>query len=444
MSSGRERRAAARQEAQRSRRLQRAPTLKDLTSSVTGASPAKSAKSPPPVSAGNRDSSPTSPTRALPTRASAALRFNRNGWGEPSRGSWVVGSTPPFKEFTGDAKWAENLQITVASAHRFLVDMETGLKDGPVQLVREWERPRPHWEDKQEVFGDKGQAVEQAMAQARRRREAQKEGQPPPTNRKSLDGSWPQLIEKVAVAGGERAILAPLLSIDRLPGTLMVRVLGCRGLLPGDSNGLSDPFVKLSITERSGVSHDGSRQTKTRPRTLDPQFGETFYFSLTDAEGSTGEASNAYLRASVFDANRGSADELLGDLTIPLELELGGWHNGGNVDKAFPLGDSNRRQKPKGKAFREATARQRAGKDVYGFIQLRLEWTIDDGMRSQPPESTPPGTPKAGGEAATMRVRVPAGLSAGQTFQVKTADGRLLETRVPEGVSAGDEMTFWA
>ena len=42
-----------------------------------------------------------------------------------------------------------------------------------------------------------------------------------------------------------------------------------------------------------------------------------------------------------------------------------------------------------------------------------------------------------------MRVQVPAGLQ-GETFQVKTADGRLLEMRVPEGVSAGEEMTFRA
>ena len=65
-------------------------------------------------------------------------------------------------------------------------------------------------------------------------------------------------------------------------------------------------------------------------------------------------------------------------------------------------------------------------------------------MRNRPPGSTPSGTSKAGGGGATMRVRVPAGLSTGQTFQVKTADGRLLEMRVPEGVSAGEDMTFRA
>ena len=64
-------------------------------------------------------------------------------------------------------------------------------------------------------------------------------------------------------------------------------------------------------------------------------------------------------------------------------------------------------------------------------------------MRNRPPGSTPSGTSKAGGGGATMRVRVPAGLQ-GETFQVKTADGRLLEMRVPEGVSAGEDMTFRA
>ena len=63
---------------------------------------------------------------------------------------------------------------------------------------------------------------------------------------------------------------------QRPAGTLFVSVLGCRGLLPADSNGLADPFVELSLQVGEGGGAVARRsvnppvRTRAVPGTLDP------------------------------------------------------------------------------------------------------------------------------------------------------------------------------
>ena len=58
-------------------------------------------------------------------------------------------------------------------------------------------------------------------------------------------------------------------------GQLRIRLLRARGLAAADSNGKSDPYAKVY------VRHAGKEQEKkstTKPKTLDPEWNETFTF----------------------------------------------------------------------------------------------------------------------------------------------------------------------
>jgi hypothetical protein len=153
-----------------------------------------------------------------------------------------------------------------------------------------------------EVFGERDQALEQAMFRARQRRNGEKNA----TKKRAQatlasgggGGSERAMAAEDVVApfqellaagfGGapaRDAVLrtAPLLSNTRPAGTLTVRVVNCRELLAADSGArFSDPYVSLSVSgaRDAGGSVIRPRKTKQMPRQLSPAFNEAFEFEL--------------------------------------------------------------------------------------------------------------------------------------------------------------------
>ena len=67
----------------------------------------------------------------------------------------------------------------------------------------------------------------------------------------------------------------------------MVHIVGGAGLLSADSNGLSDPYVKVRLPKVGGGEH--KKETKVIKKTLAPLWDERFYFpgKLADFVGQT-------------------------------------------------------------------------------------------------------------------------------------------------------------
>ena len=70
-------------------------------------------------------------------------------------------------------------------------------------------------------------------------------------------------------------------------GQLVVHIVGGAGLLSADSNGLSDPYVKVRLPKVGGGEH--KKETKVIKKTLAPLWDERFYFpgKLADFVGQT-------------------------------------------------------------------------------------------------------------------------------------------------------------
>eukprot|EP01119_Soliformovum_irregulare_P019013 TRINITY_DN593_c0_g1_i4.p1 TRINITY_DN593_c0_g1~~TRINITY_DN593_c0_g1_i4.p1 ORF type:complete len:657 (-),score=175.68 TRINITY_DN593_c0_g1_i4:386-2356(-) len=107
--------------------------------------------------------------------------------------------------------------------------------------------------------------------------------------------------------------------INHLPSALFVSVLAARNLASKDTNGLSDPYVKLTLGHKS-------KKTKIIKKELNPVFNEDFEFALDgDSE----------LCVTVWDWDRLSSNDFMGEVTIPLEH----LHPNVVMDQWFTLND---------------------------------------------------------------------------------------------------------
>ncbi|KAJ3602954.1 hypothetical protein NHX12_030698 [Muraenolepis orangiensis] len=118
---------------------------------------------------------------------------------------------------------------------------------------------------------------------------------------------------------------------------LTVGILQAADLISMDSGGTSDPYVKLHLLPDKKKKYD----TKVHKKTLNPVFNETFLFKVPYEElgGKT-------LVMSVYDYDRFSKHDIIGQVTIPMKtIDLGQpieeWKDLESVEKEEPekLGD---------------------------------------------------------------------------------------------------------
>ncbi|XP_059809948.1 synaptotagmin-C [Hypanus sabinus] len=94
---------------------------------------------------------------------------------------------------------------------------------------------------------------------------------------------------------------------------LIVKILKALDLPAKDANGFSDPYVKIYLLP----DRKKKFQTKVHRKTLNPIFNETFHFNV-----SFNELQNRKLHFSIYDFDRFSRHDLIGQVVLDNLLEL--------------------------------------------------------------------------------------------------------------------------
>jgi len=106
-------------------------------------------------------------------------------------------------------------------------------------------------------------------------------------------------------------------SVEYIPSLLKLKInlISGNSLAAKDSNGLSDPYVKLHLLP--GIAKATKLRSKTVYKSLNPQFNETFYY-----EGVTNEdLDQKTLRLTVLDEDKFGFD-FIGEYRLPLKTIL--------------------------------------------------------------------------------------------------------------------------
>lgn len=115
-----------------------------------------------------------------------------------------------------------------------------------------------------------------------------------------------------------------------------VQIVEARDILAADSNGFSDPYVKMELLDSRGgaLAAGGSFKTKTQKKTLSPRWDEAFVIGdRLDLRVAT------TLRLTLYDSDGFYSDDVLGVVDIPVSLfldisvPLDNWYNLTKHDK---------------------------------------------------------------------------------------------------------------
>ena len=90
--------------------------------------------------------------------------------------------------------------------------------------------------------------------------------------------------------------------------SLLVHVSKAKGLAAKDRNGLSDPYIILSL------NGSGEQKTKIVKKTLDPVYDEIFVFEGKQLTGGGADI----LTLTVYDYDFGQKDDFMGQIELPL------------------------------------------------------------------------------------------------------------------------------
>eukprot|EP00339_Tiarina_fusa_P005372 CAMPEP_0117050752 /NCGR_PEP_ID=MMETSP0472-20121206/35043_1 /TAXON_ID=693140 ORGANISM="Tiarina fusus, Strain LIS" /NCGR_SAMPLE_ID=MMETSP0472 /ASSEMBLY_ACC=CAM_ASM_000603 /LENGTH=516 /DNA_ID=CAMNT_0004764657 /DNA_START=65 /DNA_END=1615 /DNA_ORIENTATION=- len=154
-------------------------------------------------------------------------------------------------------------------------------------------------------------------------------------------------------------------------GNLLVQVLSGRTLASKDSNGLSDPWVRLTLRDAKGNSTKGSeRKTAVISKSLNPEWNESFSIPLNEKHCS--------LKVECWDKDKLSND-FMGEIEIPLS----------EID-----------EKAKRSWFPLRTKKGAKGKDTVVSGDLLLELCRDSSQLSAAIEPAPESTPDSALEPA--------------------------------------------
>ncbi|XP_057584746.1 double C2-like domain-containing protein gamma isoform X2 [Hippopotamus amphibius kiboko] len=111
------------------------------------------------------------------------------------------------------------------------------------------------------------------------------------------------------VPGEERGRILLSLCYSSQRGGLLVGVLRCAHLAPMDTNGYSDPFVRLLL--HPNVGKKSKYKTSVHKKTLNPEFNEEFFYA-----GPREELAQKTLLVSVWDHDLGTADDFIGGVQL--------------------------------------------------------------------------------------------------------------------------------
>ncbi|TKR77502.1 hypothetical protein L596_018463 [Steinernema carpocapsae] len=165
------------------------------------------------------------------------------------------------------------------------------------------------------------------------------------------------------------------LDYDFVTNKLAVTVVEGKNLPAMDRNGMSDPYVKLSILPERKQKFE----TKIKRKNLNPIFNETFLFNIP-----YNELQCKTLQLTVFDFDRLSKDDQIGQLQIPLNsidfgTTLDQWRN---LDP--PLDDSDSKESRLGDICFSTRYRPATGTLTVTVMEARNLKKMDVGGSSDP------------------------------------------------------------
>ncbi|XP_060114519.1 protein piccolo [Heteronotia binoei] len=130
------------------------------------------------------------------------------------------------------------------------------------------------------------------------------------------------------------------INYDKYLGNLIIHVLQARNLAPRDNNGYSDPFVKVYLLPGRGqvmvvqnASVENKRRTKYIQKTLNPEWNQTVIYKNISTE----QLKKKTLEVTVWDYDRFSSNDLLGEVLI----ELSSTSQLDNTPRWYPLKEQN-------------------------------------------------------------------------------------------------------
>ncbi|XP_067015610.1 E3 ubiquitin-protein ligase Nedd-4 isoform X2 [Anabrus simplex] len=179
--------------------------------------------------------------------------------------------------------------------------------------------------------------------------------QPPPRRRHSLHSR-----RLPAINAPKRASCAGILeTVDETTSRVRLRVIAGHQLAKKDIFGASDPYVRIDLNTINGDETIDSVLTKTKKKTLNPQWNEEFIFRVKPTEHK--------LVLQVFDENRLTRDDFLGMVEVNLQN--------------LPKEQEGRSIPPKQHILRPRSVRSR----VKGHLELYLAFIRDasSGQESQ-------------------------------------------------------------
>ncbi|XP_072310411.1 rabphilin-3A isoform X2 [Eucyclogobius newberryi] len=112
----------------------------------------------------------------------------------------------------------------------------------------------------------------------------------------------------------ERGRILVSLMYSSQKSCLVVGVVRCAHLAAMDSNGYSDPFVKICLKPDMGKK--AKNKTQTKKKTLNPEFNEEFFYEIKH-----GELAKKTLDISVWDYDMGKSNDFIGGCQLGIQAK---------------------------------------------------------------------------------------------------------------------------
>ncbi|XP_076614904.1 rabphilin-3A [Chaetodon auriga] len=112
----------------------------------------------------------------------------------------------------------------------------------------------------------------------------------------------------------ERGRILVSLMYNSQQGRLIVGVVRCAHLAAMDSNGYSDPFVKVFLKPDMGKK--AKNKTQIKKKTLNPEFNEEFSYEIKH-----GELAKKTLNISVWDYDMGKSNDFIGGCQLGIQAK---------------------------------------------------------------------------------------------------------------------------
>ena len=134
-----------------------------------------------------------------------------------------------------------------------------------------------------------------------------------------LDAPPPADVDDFSALDDLSDLLGSAADPPAVEGYMLIKIVRCSELLPADANGLSDPYVRVGLLDKlSATVVVAEQKTGVCKKTLNPVFEQTFRFPITTEQ-------LPCLLVSVWDHDRMSANDYLGEVTVDLADSFQGW-----------------------------------------------------------------------------------------------------------------------